>query len=295
MPDGHTWEPDHFQAMWAKFRAVFEAVGLTDHLVEIDELAANGSMMLGARDTWWFRFGGAIERLSAALPTVDPARVSAVMPAVHELGTFVDELEKMRCARARAYVATPRGVAFCQFLLAAQMKLQDGALSAMAPHVPATVLQAVSLELRDALHAPEVERRMRALAAATKTTMESYYRPTLKGVWTLSALMVGKQANNPPAEIGSLFKDLEEKIWPNLPAPWPTDFIDKGAKFVRNAVAHEGIRFDACTSELVLKNRGTEQRLTEPALRQRLGSMFERTETMRSAFLYATGQLDPVV
>ena len=93
------------------------------------------------------------------------------MSSVHDLAVFVDQLEETHCARSLAYVATPRGVAYCQCLLAAQMKLQDGALSAMAPYIPTTVLRAVDLELRDAALAPEVERRMRALAAATKKTM----------------------------------------------------------------------------------------------------------------------------
>jgi hypothetical protein len=104
--------------------------------------------------------------------------------------------------------------------------------------------------------------------------------------------MVGKPARMPPTELGGLFKDLDEKLWPSLPAPWPTEFLDGDAKFVRNAVAHQGVRFDVATDELVLKNRDDEQRLTEPQLRQRLSNMFERAETMRSAFLYATGQLD---
>jgi hypothetical protein len=74
--------------------------------------------------------------------------------------------------------------------------------------------------------------------------------------------------------------------------PWPSDFIDKDAKFVRNAAAHHSVRFDPASNELVLKNRDDEQRLTEQALRQRLFDMFDRAETMRSAFLCETDRLD---
>lgn len=172
------------------------------------------------------------------------------------------------------------------------MKLQDPALSAMAPFIPATVLGAVDLELRDSAAAPELERRMRALALLTKTTMESHYKPILTGVWTVSALMVGESANNPPAELGPLFRGLQQRLWPQLLAPWPEEFIDEDAQFVRNAAAHANVRFDAATGDLVLANRGHEQRLTEQQLRHRLGNMFERAETMRAAFLVATGSLD---
>lgn len=292
MPTAGDWAPERFQATWAKFRAVFVAVGITEQLTEIDELAANAELMLGSRDTWWYRFEGGFKRIAAALSTVDPVRARAAMPAVRELCVLTDHIEEMRRARTRSFAATPRGRSYCEFLLAAQMKLQDPALSAMSRFIPTTVLRAVDLELRDAVAAPEPERRMRALALLTKTAMESYYKPILTGVWAVSALMVGKPANNPPAEIGPLFRDLRDRFWPQLSAPWPNEFIDENAKFVRNAAAHANVRFDATTGEVVLANHGDEQRLTEQELRQRLGNLFERAETMRSAFLVATGNLD---
>jgi hypothetical protein len=291
MPDRPAWKPDDLHVMWAKFRALFEGVGITDDLAEIDALVADAEMMLGAHDTWRYRFEKALARVTAATATVAPERARAAMPAVHELCVFIDRQEEARVASSLKRVSSPRGVGYLQFLLAAQMKVRDGSLAAMAPFVPATVLGTTDLDHQDAAGAAEPERRMRALASATKSTMESYYRPILKGVWTLSALMVGANAASPPSELGPLFRDLG-KFWPRLSAPWPTDFIDEDAKFVRNAAAHQSVRFDPATDELVLANHEVEQRLKEPELRRRLGEMFERAETMRCAFLFATGQLE---
>lgn len=288
-----TWTPKQLAATWAKVRAVFAALGIPDEPADVDALVPDGMMMLGAQDTWRARFASAFVRVAEAVKTLPPERIRSALPAIRDMYEAAAQLDRRRLDEALAMIATPRGQSYLEFFLAAQIKLGQGALSPMAPFVPASVAATMGPEHHEAQAAELPEQRMRALALATETTMEAYYKPILKGVWTLSALMVGAAAGDPPRECGRIFRACRQELWPRLPeAPWPAEFLDDGAKAIRNASAHRSIRYDAATNELVLVDGNREERLDEAELRRRLGELFHRAHTMRLAFLWATGQLE---
>ena len=284
------WTLQNARAAWSNLRAVYMAAGLVEGVAKVDTLMLDDRRALYARSTWDSEVQRAITELNLAL------RETKEIP-VRELATLLDADTRagvLRFEQARSFLATPRGESYLQFLLWAQIHLRDGQLALVSSLSSLSVTSGVAPEHHEARIETDPERRAHLLAAAISTTLEGYYKPILKAVWTLSAHVAGEGARTCPKECGRVM-DQCEHLWKGLPhVPNITEFLDRDAVQVRNAVAHRSLAFDSATGDLIIQDdQGRETvRLAEAELRRRFGELFSRARTMHLAYFTAVGELD---